>query len=193
MSDDATPRIGPRTRVALLAVILGGIWLVMWRTGALEQVTVDWVRAKVETAGALGWLLYVGAFCGGVMLHIPGVVFALTGVLVFGPVLGGLLAYSTGLLAISLNFLFIRTVGGQPLNDIENKLVRRALDHIDDHPVRSVAIGRLLLSMSPPVNLALALSSISFRQHLAGSALGLIVPMLVVALFTDAVVRWVAG
>ncbi|MCB9621848.1 MAG: DedA family protein, partial [Sandaracinus sp.] len=55
-------------------------------------------------------------------------------------------------------------------------------------PVRVVALLRLILWMAPPLNYALAMSAVRFRDYVVGSALGLILPIAAAALFFDWVV-----
>jgi uncharacterized membrane protein YdjX (TVP38/TMEM64 family) len=51
-----------------------------------------------------------------------------------------------------------------------------------------VAILRLILWMAPPLNYALAMSAVRFRDYVIGSALGLLIPIALASLFFDWVV-----
>ena len=59
------------------------------------------------------------------------------------------------------------------------------LARLDERPVTTVIVLRTLLWLAPPLNYALALSSIRFRHYLIGSALGLLLPVAGAALFFD--------
>ena len=50
-----------------------------------------------------------------------------------------------------------------------------------ERPVRSVALLRLVFWMFPPLNYALALSPVGLRDYVVGSALGLVLPLAVMA------------
>jgi uncharacterized membrane protein YdjX (TVP38/TMEM64 family) len=63
--------------------------------------------------------------------------------------------------------------------------VRRILAQLDDHPIRTVILLRLILSMSPQVNYALALSSVRPRDFFVGSAVGLFAPVFALAFLFD--------
>ena len=52
-------------------------------------------------------------------------------------------------------------------------------------PLRTVVLLRIVLWMSPQLNYALALTGISFRNYLLGSAFGLIWPIVIMALFFE--------
>ena len=64
-----------------------------------------------------------------------------------------------------------------------------ASSYSDGCPIATVALLRAVLVLSPPLNYALALTSLRFFDHLLGSALGLVVPIGAAALLS----RWIAG
>ena len=70
--------------------------------------------------------------------------------------------------------------------------MRKILDRLDERPILTVVILRLIFVMSPPVNYALALSSLRFRDYLIGSLIGLPVPLIVLGLVADRLVQWFA-
>ena len=55
--------------------------------------------------------------------------------------------------------------------------MQKAMDKLERRPVRTVAALRVALIVSPPLNYALALSPIRFRDYFAGSAMGLAAPV----------------
>ncbi|MHC4830871.1 MAG: TVP38/TMEM64 family protein, partial [Planctomycetota bacterium] len=74
-------------------------------------------------------------------------------------------------------FFVVRGVGGKALSEVENRFLQRALSKLDERPVLTTIGLRTLFLMSPPLNYALGLSSITFRNYLVGSLLGLIIPV----------------
>jgi uncharacterized membrane protein YdjX (TVP38/TMEM64 family) len=63
------------------------------------------------------------------------------------------------------------------------------LGRLDAHPVRVVALLRVVLIHSPQLNYALALSSLRYRDYLLGSALGLVLPVAVEVLLVERLLR----
>ena len=61
------------------------------------------------------------------------------------------------------------------------------LQRLDASPVRSVAAVRLIFQTLPALNVALALSGVGFRSYLAGTLLGLPLPILVYCLFFEVI------
>src|SRR5215813_1494503 len=164
-----------------LALLLLGIG----RALDLQQhLTVESLRATIASAGTAGVVLYVIAFCLGELLHVPGLVFVAAGVLAYGPVLGGPLAFLGAVAAVSVSFWVVRAIGGRPLGELRIRWVRRALARLDARPIATIALLRLVLILSPPLNYALALSQVSFAHYFLGSVLGLVAPIaLAVTLF----------
>jgi uncharacterized membrane protein YdjX (TVP38/TMEM64 family) len=115
---------------------------------------------------------------------VPGLVFVAAGVLAYGPRVGGLVSYGAALVSISVSFGVVRALGGRALGDT------RVMQKLDLRPVRTIAALRLFLVLSPPLNYALALSRVRFRDYLLGSALGLAPPTALAAIFFDRVLAW---
>jgi uncharacterized membrane protein YdjX (TVP38/TMEM64 family) len=170
-------------RLGALALLLVSLGLLAWTFDLHTRVTRDAIR---ELAGGPGGrALFVAAFCVGELLHLPGLLFVAAAVLVWGPVEGGAFAFAAGLLSLSVAFALTRLVGGQPLGVVQRPWVRRLLEKLDRRPVLTVAALRAVLAFAPPLNVALALTSLRFRDYLVGSALGLVPPVALVALFVD--------
>ena len=62
---------------------------------------------------------------------------------------------------------------------------RYLLHRLDQRPIRTVFILRLLLFLAPPLNYVLAMTNVRYRDYLIGSALGLVPGLLLVALLFD--------
>ena len=75
--------------------------------------------------------------------------------------------------------------GGDALRSIDNRIAVRILSQLDRHPIRSVALLRMLFQTAPPLNYALALSGIGWRPYLAGTLLGLPLPIAAYCIFFD--------
>jgi uncharacterized membrane protein YdjX (TVP38/TMEM64 family) len=172
--------------VAFLAtlVVIGKV------TGASEQVTVENLRGWMSDAGAWGVLAFVVVFVVGELIQVPGLIFVAAAVLSYGRLEGGVLSHLTAVLSVCFSFALVRFTGGRALAEIELPWARRIMEKLDDHPIKTVVILRATLVLAPPVNYALALSSIKFRDYLIGSALGLIPPILIFVALFDELMRW---
>ena len=106
-------------------------------------------------------------------------------VAVYGRNSGILVALLGALISATVSFAVVRAFAGRALADIQRPLIRRLLTHIDNWPVLTVALLRLIFQTAPPLNYALPMTAVRWRDHLVGSVLGLPVPVVVMAFFFD--------
>ena len=172
--------------VVALLIVIGAL------SGARARFTVENLRLATTASGAIGVVVFTIAFCVGELLYVPGLVFIVAGVLAWGRVWGSAIAFAAALVSVSLTFAVVRGAAGKALGESQRPFIQRALARLDAHPIRTVFVLRLFFQVSPPLNYALALSSIRFRDFLVGTALGLAPPVVVAALFVDALARYLA-
>jgi uncharacterized membrane protein YdjX (TVP38/TMEM64 family) len=178
-------------RLAALLALIVALIVIGRVTGLHERLNIEYLRATVPALGVWGVLVFIAAFCVGELIHVPGIVFVAVSVLVYGPFLGFGVGLLGAAISVSVSFWVVRAVGGKALTEIDKPIVRKMMAELDRRPVRAVAIMRLVLFLFPPLNYALALSSVRFRDYLIGSTLGLIPPILGCAIFIDLVLRFV--
>ena len=179
-------------RIGALVLLLATCFVVAEATDLRHRVTFQSIREHVIAAGPGGVLIFVGAFLAGELLHLPGMLFFATGVVIWGRLWGGLLGGSTAVLSVAVTFLLVRLVGGQPLAKPTRPFMVRVLSRLETHPVATVAVLRMIFFLTPTVTYALALSPIRFGQMMLGSMLGLLPPLTVVALLSERVMNWLA-
>lgn len=176
-------------RLGLIAAIVAGILITAWQTGLLAWMTKENLRAVLAGTGWTGLGVFILACCVGLFVHVPGIVFVSAAALGYGPWIGALVAILAETIAVCVSFVIVRLIGGQPLAEIRNKWIRKAMNHVESRPLLTVIILRTAMQASPPLNYALALSSLRARHYVVGSAIGLIAPCFVIAGF----VHWQFG
>ncbi|HPJ93189.1 MAG TPA: VTT domain-containing protein [Deltaproteobacteria bacterium] len=170
----------------ILAVVLITCLIAAGRiTGAHQYFTPERVQDLVHNAGFWGYVLFIIVFSLGELFHIFGLIFVAAGVYAFGKFTGLILGIVGGTIAVCVSFLVMRTVGGRAFTRIDKPWVVRMLQRLDAHPIRTVAILRLVFIMYPSLNYILALTSIRFRDYMIGSAIGLVIPISVFVIFFD--------
>ncbi len=172
-------------RIVALVLLTGAAYLALRMTGALDRIDVPGVRAAVLEAGVWGVGLFALVFALGELIHVPGMIFVGAGILAYGPLWGFGVSLLAAIFSVCVSFVLVRAVGGQLLAELELPFARRMLARLDERPVTSVIVLRTLLWRAPPLNSALALSGIRFRDSLIGSAVGLLLPVAGAALFFD--------
>ncbi|MDF1665101.1 MAG: VTT domain-containing protein [Planctomycetota bacterium] len=184
-----SPKKSVWPRLLALVGLLGGLYAVGHYTGFIENFDQASLKTWVKESGPLGFLGLIAAFSVGMLLQVPGMLFVGVSIWVYGQTVGGILAHIGGVVALSVSFLVARTVGGRPLGAMKNKWAVKIFDRLDEHPISTVVILRLIFWFGPPINYALAFSNIKFRDYLIGSALGLIPIVAIVAVFFESLSR----
>jgi uncharacterized membrane protein YdjX (TVP38/TMEM64 family) len=171
--------VSPLQRGGLAALVVAALLLAGRLSGATAWLTRENVRDAVQAAGPWGLALFVVLFCLAELVHEPGLVMVAAGVVAYGPYAGFGASFVGALASVTVSFLVVRAVGGTPLAELRWAWARRMLARLEGEPLRVVVVLRLMLWMFPPLNYALALSPVRFRDYLVGSAVGLVVPLLV--------------
>lgn len=174
-----------RYRILLVVAMFLGAYLVVWLFDLQQYFERERIQQMMESAGLWGFLLFVAIFAVGELLHIPGVVFVGAAMLVYDRAWGTAAAFTGAVTSVTVSFLVVRAVGGQALAQIERPLVKKILARLEQRPIATVILLRLVFWMAPPVNYALAMTRLRFREYLLGSAIGLVVPVVLAALFLE--------
>lgn len=167
-----------RYRWILVLVLIGALYAAAKGSGLLDTVDAESVRREVAAAGVWSVVVFIVLFAAGGLMHIPGFVFLAAAVLLFELPLAITASVAGGLFSVTVSFVVVRAVGGRPLAAIERPLLKRILAHLDDHPIRTIFVLRLLFWTSAPINYALAMTDVKLRDYIVGSGAGL-VPALV--------------
>ena len=179
------PARSGKWRLVALAVVLIGLYCAARFSPLGEHMTREAMQAAVEGAGAWGLLVFVALFAVGSLLQLPGWLFVAVACLAYGRLAGGALANVGALVAVTVTFLVVRSVGGTALAAVERPWVQRLLARVETRPIRTIAVLRLGLAVAPYLNYALALSRVRLRDYVLGSAAGLVVPIAVMTALLD--------
>ena len=176
----------------LLAVVLflGVLFAVFEVSGLRGHFNLDFLRQRIIEHQLSGLLIFILLFSLGNFIQIPGWIFLAAAVLALGRTLGGLATYVAAMVSCVMTFLVIRFVGGDVLRQLNKPFIARILRHLEAHPTRSVLFARMLFQTAPPLNYALAMSGIRFREYLVGTLLGLPLPIFFYCLFFDYLEQW---
>ena len=148
------------------------------------------VHRVIDDFGTLGIAIYVFGFALAELLHLPAMVFVTAGILKWGKFIGWLLSLVIAPLSCGFAFVVVRRVGGQALTNVRWTFVKKMLMRLDRRPVATVAILRTFLFLSPSLNYALALSSISLKHFMVGNFLGLLGPLTLACLAIDKLISY---
>ena len=134
---------------------------------------LDYLMQTIEHTGAFGIILFAMVYVIGTLMNIPGMIFLFVLFLVYDGIGGFCIGYGTTLLSMLAHFYFTRGVAGEVFKEIKHPLVKKYSDRLAEKPLSTTIILRLLLFISPPVNYALAFSSIKSKEFILGSMIAM--------------------
>lgn len=172
-------------RLILVIVFLGVLLAVFELSGLRAHFSLTYLRQTLAENPVSGALTFILVFMLGNLVQIPGWIFLAAAVLALGRSWGGIVTYVAAALSCSVTFFTIRWLGGDALRKLNGPLATRLLAQLDAHPVRSIMLLRILFQTLPALNYALAMAGVRFRDYLAGTLLGLPLPIAVYCLFFD--------
>lgn len=169
-------------RVVLLAALVIGCAV----AGALyvdpEVWTAEYVRGLGERGGVWGALTLVGVWSVVNFVQVPSAVFACAALGLYGSWVGAWVAWAGAQVVLTVVFVVTRVVGGSPLQGSERPWLRRVMVHLERHPVRTIALARVVGWLSPAINYPVVLAGVRYRDYILGSMLGLAPPVALLAL-----------
>jgi uncharacterized membrane protein YdjX (TVP38/TMEM64 family) len=164
-------------------LVVLGLWIAAWVTDVTGRFSSESLKGILVDRGLWGVLAFVAIFSAGQLLRVPSTVFVAAAVAVYGRNSGILVALLGALVSATVSFSVVRIFVGQALADVEQPLVRSLLSRVDTRPVLAVALLRLIFQTAPPLNYALPMTAVRWRDHLVGSILGLPAPVVAMAFF----------
>ncbi len=159
-----------------------GIWVVAATMGWTRDIDVERIRQLVLDSGSWGVLVYLLVFAGAELAHVPGMIFVLAAMAIWGRTEGLVIGYLGANLSVVTSFVTVRAIGGKTLTMMDNKWLKWALAKLDARPLVTVTMIRMVFWLAPAANYALALSPVRLPHFILGSALGLLPPVIVVSI-----------
>ncbi|MGH8820811.1 MAG: TVP38/TMEM64 family protein [Rhodoferax sp.] len=177
--------MNPYKRLLGVIVFFGALLAVFQLTGLRNNFNLPFLRDTFLAHKLGGVLIFALMFSLGNLIQIPGSVFLAAAVLALGRLWGGVVTYIAAVMSCALTFLIIRVLGGDALLQLKSRWAHKILGHLHARPVASITLLRTVFQTLPALNAALAMSGVKFRQYLAGTLLGLPLPIALYCLFFD--------
>ena len=161
--------------LAALVVIVAVVALVI-HSGVFDDVSVQALRARIESYGALAPLVFMALLVAGLFVPGPELLIVGIGGAIFGALEAFVYGWIAALIGTTLTFFLVRqTVGGYVHRSPGVRF--RRLRAIDERVVRrgfvTVFVLRAIFGMAPPVTWALGATRVRWRDYLGGTALGI--------------------
>ncbi|MCB0756547.1 MAG: VTT domain-containing protein [Flavobacteriales bacterium] len=142
-------------------------------SGFSRYFGLDYLTNTIKNTGMFGIVIFGVVYIIGTLMNIPGMIFLFVLFLVYDGIGGFFIGYASTLLAMMAHFYFTRCVAGEVLKEIKHPLVKKYSDRLTEKPLSTTIILRLILFISPPVNYALAFSSIRSKEFILGSMIAM--------------------
>jgi len=165
------------------------IWLAIYFLDLRDNFNLESIREVINKNKILGLIFFVLLFALGNFIQIPGMVFLAAAVITLGKINGGVVTYVAAVTSCVISFVIIRAIGGDVLRSLENKWANKIFHQLDQKPVRSIFILRLIFQTFPILTYGFALSRVKFKHHLIGTMLALPLPIFLYVLFFDYLAR----
>lgn len=166
----------------ILAVVAVVVTLVA-QSGVWGHVTdEDRLRETVDNAGAWGPLLFLGLMILLVPLNVPGIVFVIPATTIFGTAAGIGLSYTGGFVASVIGIVAARRLGRKAFEDKLPPRIRRFETRLSERGFWAVVVLRIFTFLAQPVDWLVGLSSMPMRTALTATAVGLVIPTIVISL-----------
>ncbi len=176
-------------RVSLVAGILA-LGVAAYAGGLLSYLHPDSLRSTLSDAGAWGPGLFLLGFALGEMFAVPSDLFIIAAGLAWPLWLALPIAWFGSVLSALGVFLLSRYVAREFVQARLPERLRVVDSQLERGGVLAVALIRLGAFLAPWTHPALALSSVTARAYVIGTALGVLPGVIGLVLFGDVVTRW---
>ena len=176
-------------RLTLLAVVLA-LGVAAYASGLLSYLHPESLRTTLADAGAWGPVFYLVAFPLGEIIAVPSVLFIIAAGLAWPLWLALPIAWLGSVLSALVVFLLSRYVAHDFVQARLPKRMRLLDSQLERGGVLAVALIRLGAFLAAWTHPALALSSVTTRAYVIGTALGVVPGVIGLVLFGDVVTRW---
>ena len=181
----------PKKKILYIAAFFTVLYITIELTGLRSRLSPETIKGFFFEHTLWGMVVFCVAFSIGNILYVPGWVFLVGAVFALGKEWGGIATFSAAMVSSAISFYLIRAVGGTALRSLNHRWADKIFAHLDDRPILSVSVLRLLFQTLPALNYALALANIRFRYYIFGTLLGLPIPIFLYCYFFEIIFKQV--
>lgn len=150
-----------------------------------EKINLEFIRSLFEQNSILATVIFILLFAASNLLYIPGVVFLAGAVLTLGKIHGAFITYVAAVTSAAISYFLIGRLSKNMIRELDNPFAKRILARIDERPLKSNIILRLIFQTSPALNYALSMCRLKFSDYILGIIIGLPVPIAIYCILFD--------
>lgn len=181
----------PKKKILYIVTFFIVLYILVELSGLRSQISPEAIQEIFLQHTILGLFLFCLAYSVGNLAYIPGWVFLVGAVFALGKEWGGSASYLAAICSSALSFFLIRSLGGTALRSLNNQWADRIFLHLDQRPILSVTILRLVFQTLPAINYALALTDLRFRHYIIGTLIGLPLPIFLYCYFFETIFHYI--
>ncbi|MGD9331040.1 MAG: TVP38/TMEM64 family protein [Desulfobacterales bacterium] len=186
--DNPTPEKSTSRRSAVfkaglfLLFIVAAIVLVRY-SPVKNYLTAEALQQFLSTVGIWAPVVFIVVYTAGVCLFVPGTLLTGLGAAIFGAYWGFVYVWIGAMLGASLAFLIGRTLGREFAASLIGDKLKKYDDAIQRNGFATVLYLRLVYFPFTPMNFGMGLTSVSFRDYVFGTGLGILVGTFIFTFF----------
>ncbi len=175
----------PKKKLIFLCLFLLLVFVLAEFTGIRSGLSPENIKGLFFQHQVFGILFSCLAFSLGNLLYIPGWIFLVGAVFGLGKEWGGLATYVAAVSSSAISFFIIQRIGGDSLRSLNGNIANKIFSKLDQRPVSSIIILRIIFQTVPALNYTLALARVRFPHYIVGTLIGLPLPIFVYCYFFE--------
>lgn len=187
MDNSTRPDSGGRRNAIIkaglfLLFIVAAIALVRY-SPVKNYLTAEALQQFLSTVGIWAPVVFIFVYTAGVCLFVPGTLLTGLGAAIFGAYWGFVYVWVGAMLGASLAFFIGRTLGRDFAASLIGDKLKKYDDAIQRNGFATVLYLRLVYFPFTPMNFGMGLTSVSFRDYVFGTGLGILVGTFIFTFF----------
>ena len=177
--------------ILLVLLVATGVWAYQ-HFDAGSRLSFGAMRALVEAHAPYSPLVFIGIFIAGIFLRVPGIMLVVLGGILFKRPQAFAYSWIAAVVGTAASFLLARYFTRDAVRrSLLSRFARlRALDEkLERHGFVTILALRVVLFLSPPLNWAIGVTRVRFRDYFWGSAIGVIPCTAVTCYAADSIAR----
>lgn len=175
----------PKTKLFFIVIFLLLVFVLVEFFGIRSDLSPQNIKDLFTGYPTWGVLIFCLAFSIGNLLYIPGWIFLAGAVFAVGKEWGGLATYAGAIVSSLISFGLIKKIGGDSLRSLNGNLANKIFSKLDEYPVPSILLLRVIFQTVPALNYALALGGVKIHHYILGTLLGLPLPIFIYCYFFE--------
>ncbi len=177
----------------LLVLAVLGCGLAAWQAGLLDEASPSNISERLQSWGIWGWFAVLAGWTLLQPFGVSGWLWVMAAAITWTAPYAMVITHAGSLLSAMVCFGFARYVARDWVSKRVPERFTRFEHKLQRNGFVTVAGLRVFMFSSPPLSLAMGVSSVRFRDYVLGSALGNVPQVIVGVLLGERILAWFSG